>query len=183
MPIIWTTGRTLSWFRTPPLQDYHRQWDMHGASVRSTKFRVVPYNFSLSLSLNILPVLQLLEVFCFEALLVLSLTHVLHIATTLSLHPAPPPSTVTATVCRFEVLVTLSNIHTLHSISSSCGSFAFLLPLWPSPCLSLSFWPVRHLVPDCPSFGHIPPLFSGLQQPTIDYYNISVHQNNLIIYL
>lgn len=86
MPIIWTTGCTLPWFRSPPLQDYHREWDTHGASVRSTKFRVVPYDFSLSLSLNILPVLQMLHVFCFKPLPALSLTHVFHNAATLYRH-------------------------------------------------------------------------------------------------
>lgn len=142
---------------------------MYWVSVRSTKFRVVPYDsFSLLFSLDILPVLQLLQVFCFEACLALSLTHVLHIAASLLLHPAPPPSTVTVTVCRLEALLALSNIHTLHSISSPHGSFAFLLPLWPSPYSSLSFQTLPCLAPDCSSFGHIPPLFSGLQQPTID---------------
>ena len=167
--IIWTAGRTLPWFRTHPLQDYHTEWDMYGASVTSTKFRVLPYDFfSHSLSLDILPVLQLLQVFCFKAFLALSLTHVLHITACLSFHPAPPPSTVTVTICHLEALVTLSNSHALHSTSSKCGFSVFLLPLWPSPCLSLSFRPVPRLAPDCPSFGHIPPLFSGMQQPTID---------------
>jgi hypothetical protein len=133
------------------------------------KFRVVPYEFfSLLFSLDVLPVLQLLQVFCFEALLALSLTHVLHIATSLSLHLVPLPATVTATVCHLEALLALSNIHTLHSISSPRGSSVFLSPLWLSPCFSLSFRLLLHRAPDCPSFGHIPPLFSGLHQPTVD---------------
>jgi len=121
---------------------------MYGASVRSTKFRVAPYDFfSLSLSLNIPPVLQMLQVFCFETLLALSLTHVLQIAATLSLHSAPPPSTVTVTVCCLEALVTLSNIHTLHSISSSRGSF--------SSCLS-----------DCRHACHCPSELYGILRQT-----------------
>lgn len=56
----WTTGCTLPWFRIPPLQDYHWEWDMYGAWARSTKFRGIPYDiFSRSFSVDTLAALQL----------------------------------------------------------------------------------------------------------------------------
>lgn len=139
-----------------------------GESVTSTKFTILPHDyFSLSFSLDILSVLWLLQIFSFKALLAPSPTHELHCH-------LPLASTGTTAVychvivCHLEALLALSNTHILHSISSPHSSFVFLSPLWPPPCFSLFFRPLPRLAPHCPSFGHIPPLFSGLQQPTVD---------------
>jgi hypothetical protein len=112
LPFIWTTGHILPWFRNPPLQDYHRVWDMHGTSVTSTKFRVLPSDFfPLLFFVDILPVLQLLQVFSFEALPALSPAYTLHNAASLSLHPVLPLSTVMVTVCCLDALLAESNTH------------------------------------------------------------------------
>jgi hypothetical protein len=102
------TYSSLVW--DPSLHDYHSEWDMHGASVISTKFRILPSDFfPLLFSVDILPVLQLLQVFSFEALPALSTAHLFHNATSLSFHPALPLSTITVTVCHLEALLAHSS--------------------------------------------------------------------------
>jgi uncharacterized membrane protein len=83
---------------------------MPGASVTSAKFRVLPSDlFPLLFSLNILPVLQLLQVFSSEALSALSSAHAFHNTASHLLHAALLLSAITVTVCCLDAFLAQSN--------------------------------------------------------------------------